>query len=98
MERFQTCSGKGLSALGGDVGSSLPGLFMHVDGNDASPLMSRPMGLAIVALFCWFLGLCATLAEPALNQLGITTEELTRGRFGKILVIGSVAGGVSVSR
>jgi len=26
---------KGLSVLGGDVGAALPGLFMHVDGNDA---------------------------------------------------------------
>jgi hypothetical protein len=58
--------------------------------------MDREGGLAVAALFCWFLGLCATLAEPALNQLGITTEALTRGKFRKVLVIGSVAAGVSV--
>jgi hypothetical protein len=61
-----------------------------------SPLMDRKGGLAIVGLFCWFLGLCTTLAEPSLQQLGITTEELTRGNFRKALVVGSVAGGVSV--
>lgn len=86
----------GLSALGSLVGSALPGLFMKIEGNEDSPLMERQGGLTVVALFCWFLGLCATLAEPALNQLGITTEALTRGKFRRVLVIGSVAAGVSI--
>ena len=50
----------------------------------------------MAALFVWLLGLGATLAEPALNQLGITTEELTKGVFKRVLVLGSVASGVSV--
>lgn len=86
----------GLSALGNEVGESLPGLFMELPGKSDTPLMSKDGGLALSAIFAWLLGLGATLAEPALNQLGITTEKLTRRRFRRTLVVGSVAAGVSI--
>eukprot|EP00041_Stephanoeca_diplocostata_P033442 m.1105455 g.1105455 ORF g.1105455 m.1105455 type:complete len:802 (-) comp24339_c0_seq4:3596-6001(-) len=86
----------GLSALGNEVGEALPGLFMELPGDSDTPLMSRDGGLALSGLFAWLLGLGATLAEPALNQLGITTEKLTRRRFRRVLVVGSVASGVSI--
>ena len=43
------------------------------------------MGIAIAILFAWFLGFGATLAEPALNALGMTVENLTNGAFRKML-------------
>ena len=52
------------------------------------------MGITIAALFAWSLGFGATLAEPALNALGLTVETLTNGAFRKSLLMYSVAIGV----
>ena len=41
------------------------------------------------------LGLGATLAEPALNAMGLTVEDLTNGAFRKRLLMYSVAVGVA---
>ena len=41
------------------------------------------------------LGFGATLAEPALNALGLTVQELTNGAFKKSMLMYSVAGGVA---
>ena len=50
----------------------------------------------ILALaFAWFLGFGATLAEPALNALGVTTENLTNGVFGKKTLVNAVSVGVA---
>ena len=46
--------------------------------------------------FAWVLGFGATLAEPALNALGITVEELTNGAFSRGLLMVAVAVGVAV--
>lgn len=51
------------------------------------------MTLAVV--FAWVLGFGATIAEPALNALGITTEKLTNGVFKKRTLIMSVSTGVA---
>jgi hypothetical protein len=53
------------------------------------------LGLTIVILFAWLLGFGATLAEPALNALGATVQELTNGAFKKSMLMYSVAGGVA---
>ena len=45
--------------------------------------------------FVFFVGFGATLAEPALNALGTTTEDLTDGQFKKQQVILIVACGVA---
>lgn len=53
-----------------------------------------PWGFAVVLLFAFVMGYGATIAEPALNALGRTVEELTVGTFRKTLLMQSVALGV----
>lgn len=53
-------------------------------------------GFAIVLIFAFILGFGATLAEPALNALGLKVEELTVGTFKKSLLMNTVATGVGV--
>ena len=85
----------GLGAIGGQAGSTLPAAFMQVDISEVSPIYSELLGLVIVILFAWILGFGATLAEPALNALGLTVQELTNGAFKKSMLMYSVAGGVA---
>ena len=85
----------GLSALGGVAGSLVPSAFMDIPGVEGSPIYAYVAGLAIALLFAWILGFGATVAEPALNALGITTEELTNGVFKKKKLIISVSFGVA---
>ncbi len=85
----------GLSALGGVAGSLVPSAFMDIPGVEDSPIYAYVAGLAIALLFAWILGFGATVAEPALNALGITTEELTNGVFKKKKLIISVSFGVA---
>ncbi|MEN8166667.1 MAG: DUF1538 domain-containing protein [Pseudomonadota bacterium] len=84
----------GLSKLGANAGSLVPMAFMEVAGKPASPLYVYAVGLSLVLAFAWFLGFGATLAEPALNALGITTENLTNGVFKKKTLINAVSVGV----
>jgi hypothetical protein len=67
---------------------------MEVGGYATSPLYLYAVGLALALAFAWFLGFGATLAEPALNALGITTEKLTNGVFKKTTLIKAVSIGV----
>ena len=53
-------------------------------------------GLVVTVCFGFFLGLGATLAEPALSALGDSVQVLTNGRFKKKVLIGAVALGVAV--
>ncbi len=53
-------------------------------------------GIMVVLIFAFIMGYGATLAEPALNALGRTVEELTVGTFRKSLLMQSVAVGVGV--
>lgn len=85
----------GLSTLGANAGSLVPTAFMEVSGVPASPLYAYAVGLGLVLVFAWFLGFGATLAEPALNALGITTEKLTNGVFKKKTLINAVSIGVA---
>ncbi len=85
----------GLGAIGGQAGSNLPAAFMEVPISSVSPIYSEMLGLTIVILFAWLLGFGATLAEPALNALGLTVQELTNGAFKKSMLMYSVAGGVA---
>jgi len=54
------------------------------------------VGILVVLLFAFFMGYGATLAEPALNALGIKVEELTVGTFKKSFLMQAVAIGVGV--
>ena len=84
----------GLSKLGANAGGLVPTAFMEVSGMPASPLYVYAVGLGLALAFAWFLGFGATLAEPALNALGITTEKLTNGVFKKKTLINAVSIGV----
>ena len=84
----------GLSKLGANAGGLMPTAFMQVSGQPASPLYVYVVGLGLALAFAWFLGFGATLAEPALNALGSTTEKLTNGVFKKKTLIKAVSIGV----
>jgi hypothetical protein len=49
----------------------------------------------LAAAFAWFLGYAATMAEPALNALGVTVQNLTNGSFKKSMLMYAVAIGVA---
>ncbi len=85
----------GLSALGGQSGGVLPTAFLHIGGVSLSPLYEYGVGIAIAVAFAWLLGLGATMAEPALNALGMTVESLTNGAFHKSMLIMAVSVGVA---
>ncbi len=85
----------GLSKLGGITGELVPSAFMSVETVPDSPLYVYKVGLIIALVFAWVLGFGATIAEPALNTLGITAEELTNGVFKKKALINAVSIGVA---
>ena len=53
-------------------------------------------GILVVLIFAFIMGYGATLAEPALNALGLTVEEITVGTFKKVVLMQAVALGVGV--
>jgi hypothetical protein len=85
----------GLAKLGDQSGGLIPGAFTKIAAMDASPLYHVSFGLFIAAFFAWALGFGATLAEPALNALGVTVENLTNGAFKKSFLMYAVAIGVA---
>jgi hypothetical protein len=85
----------GLSKLGGSAGGLVPIAFMQIDGIEKSPIYIYSVGLILALAFAWFLGFGATVAEPALNALGITAETMTNGVFKKKTLIYAVSTGVA---
>ena len=85
----------GLGAIGTQTGSILPAAFMNIPISDVSPIYSEIVGFIIVIVFAFLLGFGATLAEPALNALGITVQNLTNGAFKKSMLMYSVSIGVA---
>jgi|TARA_B110000240_G_scaffold145571_1_gene160917 hypothetical protein len=85
----------GLAKLGDQSGGLIAGAFTSIDTVAASPLYSFSVGAGVAALFAWVLGLGSTLAEPALNALGMTVQNLTNGAFKKSMLMGAVAFGVA---
>ena len=86
----------GLGAIGSQTGGVLPAAFMDIPVSESSPIFNIATGLSIVIGFAFILGFGATLAEPALNALGSTVQDLTNGAFKKSMLMYSVAGGVAV--
>ena len=95
----------GLSSLGDQAGSLIPGAFQEITIPDRllSPgenatygnLYGPVWGSIIALVFAFLLGFGATLAEPALNALGATVQNMTNGSFKKSMLMYAVAGGVS---
>jgi len=84
----------GLSMLGEQAGSLVPAAFTVLEQVANSPLYAAFVGLFIAIGFAWLLGFGATLAEPALNALGLTVENLTNGAFRKSTLMYAVSFGV----
>ncbi len=85
----------GLSALGSQSGQFVPAAFQKISGIMESPLYIYTIGIPIALAFAWILGFGATLAEPALNALGLTVEILTNGAFRKNTLMYAVSLGVA---
>jgi hypothetical protein len=85
----------GLAALGNQSGQLLPAAFQALKQIPESPLYVFAVGIPIVIAFAWVLGFGATLAEPALNALGLTVENLTNGAFRKQTLMYAVSFGVA---
>jgi len=86
----------GLTPLGGQAGGMVPAAFAQFPGIQDSPLYPYWMGIGVALLFALLLGFGATVAEPALNAMGVTVQNLTDGAFTKKLLIHSVAVGVAL--
>lgn len=89
----------GLTPLGAQLGSNVPLSFATLvpwgaEGLQQPLFDSATTGKIVAAIFGFFLGYGATLAEPALNALGETVEKITIGAFRKSLLMQSVALGV----
>jgi len=88
----------GLTPLGDQVGGVAPGAFARIllgaPPVPFGPLYGTALGKGIILGFALLLGYGATLAEPALNSMGLQVEQITVGAFRKALLVQSVAIGV----
>jgi len=91
----------GLTPLGTQLGSNVPVTFASIipwgrSGTVPALFQDPTVGKVITILFAFFLGYGATLAEPALNAMGDTVEDVTVGVFKKKLLMQVVAIGVGL--
>ncbi len=86
----------GLVELGNQAGTNVPWAFSPHRESGAPPLYPRGLGLAMTMVFAFCVGYGATVAEPALNAMGSTVENLSDGAFKKRLLIHAVALGVGL--
>jgi len=88
----------GLTKLGDQSGSIIPVAFSALtleDGTVMQAMFPYLLGIFIAVGFAWILGFGATLAEPALNALGMTVEKLTQGVLKKRTLMMAVSIGVA---
>lgn len=88
---FNVGLGRGLIPLGEQVGRNVPSAFAPPEA-----LYGATGGRIIAVVFAFIVGYGATLAEPALNALSLTVEEVTAGAFKKWLLAQAVAVGVGL--
>ncbi|HQU80018.1 MAG TPA: DUF1538 domain-containing protein [Azonexus sp.] len=86
----------GLVELGNQAGNNVPWAFSPRRGSGAPALYPRLLGLSLTMIFAFCIGYGATVAEPALNAMGMTVENLSDGAFKKRLLIHAVAFGVGL--
>ncbi len=88
----------GLTKLGDQSGSIIPVAFSSLtlaDGTIMDAMFPYILGIFVAIAFAWILGFGATLAEPALNALGMTVEKLTQGVLKKRTLMMAVSVGVA---
>ena len=71
----------GFTALGNQAGVLLPAAYIATTAEAGSPFYSPASGLAIILSVVFALGFLATRAEPALQVLSLTVQELSGGAF-----------------
>jgi hypothetical protein len=86
----------GLVELGNQAGNNVPWAFSPNKETGAAPLYPKALGITMTLIFAFCIGYGATVAEPALNAMGLTVENLTDGAFRKRLLIHAVALGVGL--
>jgi hypothetical protein len=86
----------GLVALGDQAGTNVPWAFSPHRETGAPPLYPYALGITMTLIFAFVIGYGATVAEPALNAMGMTVENLTDGAFRKRMLIHAVAAGVGI--
>jgi hypothetical protein len=84
----------GLVTLGEQAGVNVPWAFSPHWQTGAPALYPFALGIAVTLLFAFTVGYGATVAEPALNAMGMTVENLTDGAFRKRQLLHAVAIGV----
>jgi hypothetical protein len=84
----------GLVTLGEQAGVNVPWAFSPHWQTGAPALYPFALGIAVTLIFAFTVGYGATIAEPALNAMGMTVENLTDGAFRKRLLLHAVAVGV----
>jgi hypothetical protein len=84
----------GLVSLGEQAGANVPWAFSPHWETGAPALYPFALGIALTLVFAFAIGYGATVAEPALNAMGMTVENLTDGAFRKRMLIHAVAVGV----
>ena len=84
----------GLETLGEQAGINVPWAFSPHWQTGAPALYPFALGIAVTLLFAFTVGYGATIAEPALNAMGTTVENLTDGAFRKRHLLHAVAVGV----
>ena len=86
----------GLGELGEQAGNNVPWAFSTHRITGEPPLYPYALGITMSLIFAFVIGYSATVAEPALNAMGMTVENLTDGAFKKRLLIHTVAAGVGI--
>jgi len=84
----------GLVTLGEQAGINVPWAFSPHWKTGAPALYPFALGIAMTLIFAFTVGYGATIAEPALNAMGMTVENLTDGAFRKRQLLHAVAIGV----
>jgi len=95
MALFNLGLAYGLTPLGNQTGGQLPAAFARLAEIPESPLYPYSIGMLIVLCFSAVLGFGATIAEPALNAMGMTVQNLTNGAFPRVLLVRTVSAGVA---
>ncbi|MGB5833065.1 MAG: DUF1538 family protein [Thiohalocapsa sp.] len=94
MALFNLGLAAGLVSLGEQAGVNVPWAFSPHWQTGAPPLYPFALGIALTLAFAFSVGYGATIAEPALNAMGMTVENLTDGAFRKRMLLHAVAVGV----